>query len=359
MKKILVFASYFLPHKGGAEKYIYELFRRLIKDGYEVDIFTSNTENVSNFEKIEGLNVYRVPCYHILGKTYPIPKPLPSIKLLRRLKKNNYDYINTQTRFWISSFYGYLFSKLARIRLIHTEHGTRHTEFDNPLIKKLAEIYDHTFGTWLIKSAWKNVGISKASCEFCKHLGARVTYLVPNGVDTSIFKKKKTDLKKRLGISNDYKIITFIGRLIYAKGVQDLISVFPKIKEKCPKTKLLIVGEGDYKQHLEKLSNKDRDIIFLGRRDDIVDILNITNVFVNPSYSEGMPTSVLEAAAVGVPIVATDVGGTREVINDKLIKPKDLGGLLYNLLFFLCNRITNRYDVNSWVHSEKKFRGTL
>ena len=143
MKKILVFASYFLPHKGGAEKYIYELFRRLIKDGYEVDIFTSNTENVSNFEKIEGLNVYRVPCYHILGKTYPIPKPLPSIKLLRRLKKNNYDYINTQTRFWISSFYGYLFSKLARIRLIHTEHGTRHTEFDNPLIKKLAEIYEN------------------------------------------------------------------------------------------------------------------------------------------------------------------------------------------------------------------------
>ena len=171
--------------------------------------------------------------------------------------------------------------------------------------------------------------------------------MVPNGVDTSIFKKKKTDLKKRLGIPSDYKIITYVGRLIYAKGVQDLISVFPKIKEKCPKTKLLIVGEGDYRGELEKLGNKDKDILFLGQRDDIVDILNITDVFVNPSYSEGLPTTVLEAAAVGVPIVATDVGGTREIIsNASLIN--DTKGLLKKVLDLLNGSIYFNYNVSDW-----------
>jgi len=343
MKKILIFASYFYPHKGGAEKYIYELYRRLIKDkNFEVDIFTNNTENVSEFEKIEGLNVYRVPCYHILGKTYPVPKPLASFKLLRKLKKNKYGFVNTQTRFWISSFYGYLFSKFTNTKLIHTEHGTRHTEFDNPIIKKLAEIYDHVFGTLIIKSAWKNIGISKASCEFSKHLGAQLTYLILNGVDTSVFKKKKTDLKRRLGIHKDYKIITYVGRLIYAKGVQDLISIFPSIKEKYPKSKLLIVGDGDYKNELEKLKNGDEDIIFLGQRDDVVDILNITDVFVNPSYSEGMPTTILEASSVGISIVATNVGGTKEIIDSTYqVSPGKIEDLLQKILKSLYEKTDN------------------
>ena len=154
MKKILVFASYFFPHKGGSEKYIYELYKRLVKDkNFEAHIFTNNTENVSEFENIDGLKIYRVPCYHILGKTYPIPKPIASFRLLRNLKKNNYNYVNTQTRFWINSFYGYLFSKFTKTKLIHTEHGTRHTEFDNLFVKRLAEIYDHLIGSLIIKNA--------------------------------------------------------------------------------------------------------------------------------------------------------------------------------------------------------------
>ena len=141
MKRILVFASYFYPHKGGSEKYIYELYRRLVKDkNFDVDIFTNNTEDVSEFEKLDGLNIYRVSCYHILGRTYPIPKPFPSFRLLKRLSKNDYSFVNTQTRFWISSFYGYLFSKITKTKLIHTEHGTRHTEFDSFFVKGLANL---------------------------------------------------------------------------------------------------------------------------------------------------------------------------------------------------------------------------
>lgn len=362
--KILVFSSYFYPHKGGSEKYVYEIYRRLIKNKIKVDIFTSNTEGSLEYENIKGLRIYRVPCYNILGDTYPIPKPINSFKLLKKLAKNNYDFVNTQTRFWISSFYGYLFSKLTKTKLIHTEHGSRHTEFNNLLLKFFGAIYDHLIGSIIIKSASKNIGVSQASCDFAKHLGAKKTYLVPNGINITKFKIKKTNLKRKLGIPNYYKIITFIGRLIYAKGIQDLIYVFQKIKKKYPKTKLLIVGEGNYKNELRKLSNNE-DIMFLGQRseNDIVDILNITDIFVNPSYSEGLPTSVLEAAAVGVPIIATDVGGTKEIIkNNKrniLIKPnkKDLLNSIFRILKNnrFNKKIMNENFPYDWTKIKKKF----
>ncbi|GAI54214.1 unnamed protein product, partial [marine sediment metagenome] len=108
-------------------------------------------------------------------------------------------------------------------------------------------------------------------------------------------------------------------RLIYAKGVQDLISAFPMVKRAIPNVKLLVVGDGPYGCQLEELASRtdcSRAIKFLGQKsqDEIIEILSMADVFVNPSYSEGLPTSVLEAAAIGVPIVATDVGGTSEII---------------------------------------------
>jgi len=114
--------------------------------------------------------------------------------------------------------------------------------------------------------------------------------------------------------------------------VQDLISAFTKIKEAIPNVKLLIVGDGSYKHDLETLtlgSNYNKDIKFLGQKkqDQVIEILSVTDVFVNPSYSEGLPTSVLEAGATGLAIVATDVGGTNEIIEDGntgfLVPPHD------------------------------------
>ena len=79
-----------------------------------------------------------------------------------------------------------------------------------------------------------------------------------------------------------------------------------------------------FKSTLIRLANNDKDILFLGLRNDIVNILSITDVLVNPSYSEGLPTSILEAASIGVPVVATDVGGTKEIFINEM-------GFLINL----------------------------
>lgn len=367
MKRMLIFAAYFHPHVGGHEKIVYELSRRLVQRGYEIDILTCNTERVLAYEELDGIHIYRLPCWNALNSTYPIPKPCPtSFRILRRLLRNNYDVINTQTRFFITSFLGLLFAKLKRTPLVHTEHGTRHSIVRNKVIDLISRAYDHSIGALIVKSAKRNTGVSEAACEFLKHLGATNIQLVHNGIDTTVFKKKEdANCRQKLGISNDAIVITFVGRLIYAKGVQDLITAFPRIKDIALDTKLLIVGDGPHRATLENLahqSTRGRDILFLGQKNqaELIDILSATDVFVNPSYSEGLPTSAMEAASIGLPIIATDVGGTGEIITDHktgiLIKAANTRQLEQKLRELLTNtELKKELGVNARIFVEQKF----
>ncbi len=342
MKRILIFAAYFRPHVGGYEKNIHELSRRLVQRGYEIDIITCNTEHSSAYEELAGIHIYRLPSWNALSATYPIPKLcLTSFRILRKLLRKNYDVINTQTRFFATSFLGLVFAKIKKTPLVHTERGTRHSIALNKVVALLSRAYDHTIGTLIVKSARTNIGVSQAACDFLKHLGVTNTQLIYNGIDTTIFRKREgRNCRQELGISDDAPLITFVGRLIYAKGVQDLLSAFTRVKEAAADAKLLIIGAGPYRANLENLvyqSGCGSDILFLGQKnqDEIIDILSATDIFVNPSYSEGLPTSVMEAASIGLPIVATDVGGTREIITSSktgiLVKAGNTGQLEENL----------------------------
>lgn len=316
--RIAVFTAYFYPHKGGVERYVYEIYRRLVTQGIGVDVITCNTNNAPAEEVFDGIQIYRLDCWHLLGDTYPVPKINGNfLRVMRALNRKSYTFINTQTRFFIQSFIGFLYGKIKGIKVIHTEHGTQHSILSNPVTNLLSKIYDHTFGYIVTKYADCNIAISEASAEFSKHLGASQYTVIYNGTDTNKFKRIQTDLKNCLEISPEYMIITFLGRLIEAKGVQDLIEVFQEISQS-HKVKLLIIGSGNYSQELKKMAADNPDILFVGEKseEEIVDSLSITDIFVNPSYSEGLPTSVLEAASCGCSIIASDVGGTKEIIHD-------------------------------------------
>lgn len=357
IRKILIFAGYFYPRLGGSEQVIYELSKRLVKRGYEIDIITCNTENGLTYEELDGIHIYRLPSWNILGGTYPVPKStLTTLKILWKLLRKKHDLINTQIRFMITSFLGLVFAKIKRIPLVHTEHSAKHSVVSNKMVDLISKTYDHTIGSLIVKSAWKNIGNSNATCNFLRHLGANEPIIIHNGVDTNVFRKKNSKLKDKLILENSV-VITFIGRLIYAKGVHDLISVFSDIESKFSNLKLLIVSDGPYRQELERLAEKTckKKILFLGQknREDLVEILSITDIFVNPSYSEGLPTSVLEAAAIGLPIVATDVGGTSEIIENYktglVVPPGDIK-LLKEKIFELIKDKNSRKNLGENAH---------
>jgi glycosyltransferase involved in cell wall biosynthesis len=118
--------------------------------------------------------------------------------------------------------------------------------------------------------------------------------------------------------------IIFVGRLIYAKGIQDLIEAYKDLRARAYDIHLSIVGDGAYAKELETMG-QGYGVGFAGELDHagVMAMLRMSDIFVNPSYSEGLPTSVMEAASVGLPIIASDVGGTNEIITD------DESGLLY------------------------------
>lgn len=348
MKKIAIFAGYYPPTIGGYPKNVHEIARRLVKRGYQVDVYTCNVDGSPTQEQADQVNIFRIPTWNALGGVYPIPKPtITTLKTIYNLLRTNYHVFNIQTRFFLICAIGWFLSVIKFRPLIYMERGSVHSVVDNPVVNLISITYDHVLGFLITKKAIVNMGVSSASAQFIKHLGARNPIVMPNGIEMAQFTdnnqtanpKRNTPNKQSntskndtgavnqdIGSDNHKLVITFIGRIVYAKGAQDLISALKDIDSDF---KLLIVGDGPYKEELERIASQhqslENKIEFLGYKTgtEIPEILKQTDIFVNPSYSEGLPTSVMEACAAGCATIATDVGGTNEIILD------DITGLLY------------------------------
>jgi glycosyltransferase involved in cell wall biosynthesis len=171
-------------------------------------------------------------------------------------------------------------------------------------------------------------------------------HLVYNGIDTRLFtpRLKNVELLKKLGINSDEKIILSIARMKKEKGVQNIISIFPRVLEKFPKTHLLAVGEGEYKCSLIDLAHtlgiQDK-VHFLGRIEygRLAEYLNMADIFVNSTIREnGYDLTIPQAMACAKPVVSSDIKSVMTVIeNGKngFLYPRNDLTLLSNILFKL------------------------
>jgi glycosyltransferase involved in cell wall biosynthesis len=362
-KRILLMAAHFHPYKGGLENFALDLGTRLAKKGHEVDVFTYNLNNYKDVEKYRGITIYRFPCTSILGKTYTLPKHTRKYEdMVDALLRKDYDVVITNTRFFTTSYIGMNIARKLRLhnnktKFIHIEHGNVHVIHNNPLITFIAWLYDQTLGRRIFKKADVVVGISKPCAEFAIKHGAdpRKTVVIHNSIDTEYFAVKE---RKELNKAKLKKII-YVGRLIYAKGIHDLIDSLIGIKN----VELVIIGDGPYMKTLEEISKKHHiNTRFTGtiNRERIRSELANGYIFVNPSYSEGLPTSILEAGAAGLPIIATDVGGTNEIVEDKLcgflVDPKKSKQLREKIEILLSNKYTHKkFSENIRKKVEKEF----
>jgi glycosyltransferase involved in cell wall biosynthesis len=157
--------------------------------------------------------------------------------------------------------------------------------------------------------------------------------VVPNGVDTDRFKNlpagTRTRIRESLGIGNEFVWLA-VGRFEIAKDYPNMLRAFAPIHQQYPKAVLLLVGRGSLKEQtaalVEELGLGDR-VRFLGVRHDVAEVMSAADGYVMSSAWEGMPMVLLEAAAAGLPIVSTKVGGNHEVVLDQesgyLVPPRD------------------------------------
>jgi len=303
--KIIVFTGYFYPHKGGLESFVLDLANRLSKK-HRVTIVCPNTDHARGEETLDTLRILRLPAIDFL-KVYPI---VYSKSRLSELEAQDIDLVITNMRFFQTSLIGMKFSRKNKIRWLHIEHGTSFVQTNNLFLWLASRSFDLTFGKKILNEADKVVAASDEAREFVRRLSRNKNpVVIHNGIEfETIPRRKKTDPNKNL---------IFAGRTVYGKGIQDLFVAFSKIKHRG--LRLTIVGNGPYRARLNKLAHSlhiQERIVFAGEkaREDVLRFLSESDIFINPSYSEGLPVSILEAGAVGLPVIATDVGGTKELI---------------------------------------------
>jgi L-malate glycosyltransferase len=145
--------------------------------------------------------------------------------------------------------------------------------------------------------------------------------LIPNGVCEDALRPAGDGRAKRreLGLPLDAPVIGAVSRLAWKKGIRHLIEAIPHILEAAPDAHIVIAGDGPLRAELEAdadaLGIRNR-VLFLGSRPDAIELMATFDVFVLPSVVEGMSNALLEAMAVGRPVVVTDVGGNAEVAID-------------------------------------------
>lgn len=314
MKVIAIFTGYFSPHLGGVEKYVEKLSYHLSAKKYKVIIITSNHDNLLYIEERKNLKIYRLPVLNLFRNRYPIPKiNCNYIKIIKEIKNQKIDYLLLNTRFHLISLIGAKIGKKLKKPILLIEHGSNHFTVNNKILDFCGHLYEHILTNVLKKYVDKYYGVSLGCNEWLKHFKIEADGVFYNSIEKEDYEKykKKFFIKKK---KNEI-IITFAGRLIKEKGIFILLDAFNSLSRKYPQLKLIIAGEGPLFSKL-KSTNK---IWFTGKltHEKIMTLFNSSDIFVHPSmFPEGLPTSILEAGLMKCAIIATDRGGTIEVINN-------------------------------------------
>lgn len=340
-KTIAIFTGYFLPFLGGIERYTDKLAEHLKDLGYRIIIVTSNHDNLKSVEK-DKYHIFRLPLYSLFHKRYPIPKKNREYKeIMNKLDNEKIDVIICNTRFHLTSLIGSKFAKKKNLPVLVIEHGSNHFTVNNKILDYFGSIYEHMLTNYLKKFVHIFYGVSERCNEWLKHFKIKATGVFYNSIDENAYHTFKN--KHYLDNKNNKTVITFAGRIIKEKGIIELLKAYQEISKKYKDTMLVVAGDGPILEQLRKDYSQD-NIYFEGKLtyDEVMSLYNDTDIFVHPSmFPEGLPTVILEAGIMKCCVVATDRGGTTEVINDEkygIIIEENIENIKEKLSYLLENK---------------------
>ncbi len=217
-------------------------------------------------------------------------------------------------------------AKRLKLPFIYTIHGWSFHQDQNTVVRK-ARILGERFIT---QKSNLNISVSASNQQTgIETIPGFTSTIINNGINIEKFSPYRNfiPLRKQLGIADNKILYLFVARFTFQKQPIALIQAFKKAHKLNPDIHLLMVGEGEQKEEAEKMlkdEGLDHYITLLPFRLDVPDILAAADVFVLPSLWEGLPIGLLEAMAMGKTIIATDVDGTREIIET------NVNGILIN-----------------------------
>ncbi|MFB3926344.1 MAG: glycosyltransferase [Syntrophales bacterium] len=303
---------------GGLERVVVDLARGLTRVGHRVDICCLNGRGTLAEEaEREGIMVYSL-------KKKPGVEWLLPVKLSKIIRRGYYDIVHTHNE--AGAIYGVPAAVLSNVKnIVHTEHG-KEPSYRNKRRLCLAE-------KCLLRMVDRIVTVSKNLKDYMAasmNMEPDCIRVILNGIDISKFsgRDRRTQMRKSLGIANEDFVIGTISRIVPLKNHEFLLNIFKELRNHVPGIRLVIVGDGPLRDDIEKSAldkGIGRSVYFLGERRDTPELLSLFDLFMLPSFTEGVSLTLLEAMAAGVPVIASDVGGNSEVIE------KGISGILIRL----------------------------
>lgn len=289
---------------GGAETFLMKMYRSIDRSKYQMD-FCINTNNECFYEdEIKTLG----------GKIYRISAKSQSIKLFKNglsdcIKSGNYKYVLRIT----SSAMGFMDLKIAKKAGAKICSARSSNSNDGKSIKAKAA---HVLGKLLYRK-YADVKIAPSDLAAKYTFGKKAyrrgeVHILHNALDLNVYsfdEQTRNHIRKEFSISDNVKIIGHVGRFMSQKNHSFLLDIFNEIHKQNQNTVLMLVGKGELEDKIKekiKALNLEDSVIFTGVRSDIPALLSAMDVFVFPSFYEGMPNTVIEAQATGLPCLIAD-----------------------------------------------------
>lgn len=318
--RVLVFSPYYPPSIGGLQNHAQEFNQHLAAKGYQITLITPRLPRTALpvEHELSGVTILRFPAFELIPN-FPVPKiwHRQFWAHWRTASHQAPDVVIGRTRFFATTWLARIFAWWHSLPYVHIEHGSDHVQLSNPLWHWLAYIIDHTIGRFVIETATKVVANSHHTAAFIKHLAPIAEpVIIYRGVETE--KLEQIASARRATANPQLVRIGYLGRLIAGKGVSDLLLSLTSLKNQA--WELLIIGHGPDYARLKEMTqhlglNRSVQFIHPARWSEAVAIVKSCDIIVNPSYTEGLPTTVIEAALCQKAIIATHVGGTSEIIH--------------------------------------------
>jgi len=357
MKILRVVSDLYPAVVGGLGLHAHEMSKQQAKLGNEVTVYTSNTDGRSVKEFKDDYNIIRFKTGLKIGGNSFIP--MLFFKLFRT--KNDFDIIHAHSHLFFSTNLCALVRRLGSSPLVITNHGL----ISQTVPMWVHKIYIPTVAKWTFKSANKIICYTENEKSLLVKLGidSDKIAVIHNGTDTDIFAPREKE--------KDNNQILWIGRFTPGKGVEYLIDAFNILVKEYPDFKLLMIGRGHLKENIEQKIqdlNLGKNIIIreFVPNSELPEIYQSSDVFVLPSLNEGVPRTILEAMACGIPVVCTELPQLVNIVEGcgLLVPVKDSQALAEGILRVVSNRdIAQKFGKNgrikvvenySWEDTVKK-----
>ena len=311
--KIAHVSMFYLPTFGGVEQVIYELAKRQVAQGHEVHVFCCDSDKNQRIEKkeeiIDGVHVHRLPYWARLSlNTFIWPS------LLWRFK-GKFDIVHSHVSGHDYVLFAGLLSKIKGFKHIHTTHCPwTDASFRPKIIRPFLFLNDLIMNKISFSFIDRVIPITPWELDILKKFTDEDKIrVIPNGMDNILFKKiKNNNFRKKYKIT-EKNLVLFFGRLNPTKGPEKLAQTAINITKKRKDIAFVWVGPDEGKaEEVKKLIKSYKNMFYLGAirgKDKIAEMYQSADVYVMPSYREGLPLTLFEAMASSLPIVASPVNG--------------------------------------------------